>query len=181
MFLYLGGVIGLLSGHRGPLARRRSRPFLALVGIVNLPIVHFSVTWWNTLHQGSTVRLFGPSLIDARMLWPLLTMALAAGFWFAGSLLSRARVDLLELEGGKDWSAPGGRLRRGRTHPARSIRMSDFFAMGGYGALRVDDRMPCSSSSSPPRPMLPPLKRRRITGRTARQVEARPAARRKRP
>ena len=78
---------------------------LALVGIVNLPIVHFSVNWWNTLHQGSTVRLFGPSLIDSRMLWPLLIMAIATKFLFAASLLSRARVDLLELEAGKDWAA----------------------------------------------------------------------------
>ncbi len=102
LFLYLG-VIGLHQAIEDRRQAARAAAFLALVGIVNLPIVHFSVTWWNTLHQGSTVRLFGPSLIDARMLWPLLTMALATKFWFAGSLLSRSRVDLLELEGGKDW------------------------------------------------------------------------------
>ena len=82
----------------------RAAAFLALVGIVNLPIVHFSVNWWNTLHQGSTVKLFGPSLIDSRMLWPLLTMAAATHFHFFASLFSRARIDLLELEGGKDWA-----------------------------------------------------------------------------
>ncbi|TDR43214.1 heme exporter protein C [Tahibacter aquaticus] len=102
LFLYLG-VIGLYHAIEDRRQAARAAAFLALIGIVNLPIVHFSVNWWNTLHQGSTVKLFGPSLIDARMLWPLLTMAVATKFLFAASLLSRARVDLLELESGKDW------------------------------------------------------------------------------
>jgi heme exporter protein C len=81
----------------------RAAGFLALIGVVNLPIIHFSVNWWNTLHQGQTVRLMGPSKIDAGMLWPLLTMALATHLWFFGSLLVRTRVGLLELDAGKDW------------------------------------------------------------------------------
>lgn len=103
LFLYLG-VIGLYHAIEDRRQAARAAAFLALIGVVNLPIVHFSVKWWNTLHQGSTVKLFGPSLIDARMLWPLLTMAVATKFLFAASLLSRARVDLLELESGKDWA-----------------------------------------------------------------------------
>ncbi len=103
LFLYLG-VIGLYHAIEDRRQASRAAAFLALIGIVNLPIVHFSVKWWNTLHQGSTVKLFGPSLIDSRMLWPLLVMALATKFLFAASLLSRARVDLLELEAGKDWA-----------------------------------------------------------------------------
>ncbi len=103
LFLYLG-VIGLYHAIEDRRQASRAAAFLALIGIVNLPIVHFSVKWWNTLHQGSTIKLFGPSLIDGRMLWPLLIMALATKFLFAASLLSRARVDLLELEAGKDWA-----------------------------------------------------------------------------
>lgn len=103
LFLYLG-VIGLYHAIEDRRQAARAAAFLALIGIVNLPIVHFSVKWWNTLHQGSTVKLFGPSLIEGRMLWPLLIMALATKFLFAASLLSRARVDLLELEAGKDWA-----------------------------------------------------------------------------
>lgn len=103
LFLYFG-VMGLYQAIEDRRQASRAAAFLALVGIVNLPIVHFSVNWWNTLHQGSTVRLFGPSLIDSRMLWPLLVMAVATKFLFAASLLSRARVDLLELEAGKDWA-----------------------------------------------------------------------------
>ncbi len=103
LFLYLG-VIGLYHAIEDRRQASRAAAFLALIGIVNLPIVHFSVKWWNTLHQGSTVKLFGPSLIDGRMLWPLLVMALATKLLFAASLLSRARVDLLELEAGKEWA-----------------------------------------------------------------------------
>jgi heme exporter protein C len=103
LFLYLG-VIGLYQAIEDRRQAARAAAFLALVGVVNVPIVHFSVKWWNTLHQGSTVRLLGPSAIDASMLWPLLVMALATKLWFVASLFSRARVELLELESGKDWA-----------------------------------------------------------------------------
>ena len=102
LFLYLG-VIGLYHAIEDRRQAARAAGFLALIGVVNLPIVHFSVNWWNTLHQGSTVRLLGPSKISADMLWPLLAMALATHLYFFGSLLVRARIGLLELEGGKDW------------------------------------------------------------------------------
>jgi heme exporter protein C len=103
LFLYFG-VLGLYHAIEDRRQAARAASFLALIGIINLPIVHFSVKWWNTLHQGSTVKLFGPSLIDWNMLWPLLTMAVATKLLFAANLLSRARVDLLELEAGKDWA-----------------------------------------------------------------------------
>jgi heme exporter protein C len=102
LFLYLG-VIGLYHAIDDRRQAARAAGFLALVGVVNIPIVHFSVNWWNTLHQGQTVRLMGPSKIDAGMLWPLLTMALATHIWFFGSVLARTRNGLLELDGGKDW------------------------------------------------------------------------------
>jgi len=102
LFLYLG-VIGLHAAIEDRRQAARAAGFLALVGIVNIPIVHFSVNWWNTLHQGSTVRLLGPSKIDASMAWPLLLMALATHVWFFGSVLARTRNGLLELDAGKDW------------------------------------------------------------------------------
>ncbi|KAB2899818.1 MAG: heme ABC transporter permease [Dokdonella sp.] len=102
LFLYLG-VIGLNAAIEDRRQAARAAGFLALIGVVNLPIVHFSVNWWNTLHQGSTIRLMGPSKIDAAMAWPLLLMALATHIWFFGSVLMRARIALLQLEGGKDW------------------------------------------------------------------------------
>ncbi|HEX6834656.1 MAG TPA: heme ABC transporter permease, partial [Rudaea sp.] len=81
----------------------RAAAFLALVGVVNLPIVHYSVIWWNTLHQAQTVSLVGQSHIDSSMLWPLLTLAFATHVYFFASLLARARAMLLGLESGKEW------------------------------------------------------------------------------
>ncbi|MBL0164063.1 MAG: cytochrome c biogenesis protein CcsA [Xanthomonadales bacterium] len=103
LFLFLG-VIGLYNAIEDRRQAARAAAFLALVGIVNVPIVHFSVSWWNTLHQGSTVRLLGPSRIDSSMLWPLLLLALATHIWFFASVFARSRVSLLELEGGKEWA-----------------------------------------------------------------------------
>ena len=102
LFLYLG-VIGLYSAIEDRRQAARAAAFLGLIGIVNVPIVHFSVNWWNTLHQGSTVRLLGPSRIDASMLWPLLLMALATHIWFFASVLARSRTSVLEQESGKEW------------------------------------------------------------------------------
>ena len=103
LFLFLG-VIGLYNAIEDRRQAARAAAFLALVGIVNVPIVHFSVSWWNTLHQGSTVRLLGPSRIDSSMLWPLLLLALATHIWFFASVFARSRVSLLELESGKEWA-----------------------------------------------------------------------------
>jgi heme exporter protein C len=103
LFLFLG-VIGLYNAIEDRRQAARAASFLALIGIVNVPIVHFSVNWWNTLHQGSTVRLLGPSHIDSSMLWPLLLMAAATHIWFFASVFARARVSLIELEAGKDWA-----------------------------------------------------------------------------
>lgn len=102
LFLYLG-VIGLYHAFEDRRQGARAAAFLALIGIINVPIVHFSVNWWNTLHQGSTVRLFGPSTMSGSMIWPLLTMMVATKCYYAFSLCSRVRADLLALEGGKDW------------------------------------------------------------------------------
>ena len=67
---------------------------LALVGAVNVPIIKFSVDWWNTLHQpASVMRLDGPS-IHPSMLWPLLIMGLAFMVYFVTLLLARIRMEL---------------------------------------------------------------------------------------
>lgn len=102
LFLYFG-VIGLYHAIEDTRQAARAAAFLALIGAVNLPIVHYSVIWWNTLHQGQTVSLIGPSKIAPDMLWPLLVVALATHIYFFASVLARARVSLLELEAGKDW------------------------------------------------------------------------------
>ena len=103
LFLYLG-VIGLNAAIEDRRAAARAAGFLAIVGVVLLPIIRYSVEWWNSLHQGATIKLFGESTMDSSMTWPLWVMVLATKFWFIGSLLQRARADNLERESGKDWA-----------------------------------------------------------------------------
>ncbi len=102
LFLYLG-VIGLYNAIDEPRKAARAACLLAIVGAVNLPIIHYSVKWWNTLHQGSSVSLLGGSRIDASILWPMLIMAFAVKFYYAANLLTRARVRLLEQDLRKGW------------------------------------------------------------------------------
>ncbi len=102
LFLYFG-VIGLASAYEDTRQGARAAAVLALVGVVNLPIIHYSVQWWNTLHQGETVKLMGKSSMHPSMLWPLLIVAIAAKLYFAYALLLRARGLLLEQERAKHW------------------------------------------------------------------------------
>ncbi len=102
LFIYLG-IIGLYNAIDEPRKAARAACLLALVGAVNLPIIHYSVKWWNTLHQGSSISVTGGSSIDASMLYPLLIMAVATKFYFAANLLTRARVKLLEQDVRKAW------------------------------------------------------------------------------
>ena len=102
LFLYIG-VIGLyqvIDDHRNA---ARAAGLLAVVGVALLPVIRYAVVWWNSLHQGQSIRLLGESSIDASMLLPLWLMVAATKFWFAGSLLWRARADNLRREAGKDW------------------------------------------------------------------------------
>jgi heme exporter protein C len=94
-FLYLG-YIALVNAFDDASRGARAGSLLALVGVVNLPIIKFSVDWWNTLHQpASVVRLGGPA-IDVSLLIPLLVMALGFGLLFGWLLLLRMRTALNE-------------------------------------------------------------------------------------
>jgi heme exporter protein C len=92
-FIYLG-YMALWSAIDDPARAGRAAAILGLVGAVNLPIVKFSVDWWNTLHQpASVLRLDGPT-IHGSMLWPLALMWLAATLYFTIVLLWRMRADI---------------------------------------------------------------------------------------
>ena len=69
---------------------------------MNLPIIHYSVNWWNTLHQPASVGVDGSS-IHPSMLWPLLIMAVATKFYYGANLLARTRVRLLEEHRNRRW------------------------------------------------------------------------------
>ena len=102
LFLYLG-VIGLYSAIDDRRAAARAAGLLAIVGVVLLPVIRYSVVWWNSLHQGQTIRMFGESSMDASMVWPLAWMVIGTKLWFLGALLARARADNLRREAGKAW------------------------------------------------------------------------------
>ena len=95
LFLYLG-YIALANAFDNTARGDRSSAILALVGAVNLPVIKFSVDWWNTLHQPASVTRIGAPAIHSSMLTPLLLMA--AGFMclFAALLFVRVRAGLLE-------------------------------------------------------------------------------------
>ncbi|HUJ47349.1 MAG TPA: heme ABC transporter permease CcmC [Rhizomicrobium sp.] len=95
LLLYLG-YIGLWQAIEDETRAARAAAILALVGVVNLPIIEFSVDWWTTLHQGESILRKGGSQISAVFLWPLFTMAAAYTMLFATLLLVRMRTAILE-------------------------------------------------------------------------------------
>jgi heme exporter protein C len=120
-FLYLG-YIALVNAFDDRSRGARAGSLLALVGVVNLPIIKFSVDWWNTLHQpASVVRMGGPS-IAVSMLLPLLVMAVAFMLLFLWLLLLRMRTILNErkAEALRLYGQPAPRRERADDVPAAS-------------------------------------------------------------
>lgn len=102
LFLYLGYIAlqGAIDDRR---TAARAGAILAIVGTVNIPIVHYSVEWWNTLHQGPTVSKLDAPSMDTSMLIPLLIMALAYNLYFVAVLFERVRCEILEFERNTNW------------------------------------------------------------------------------
>ena len=92
-FLYLGH-IALTHAFDNPQRGAKAAAVLALVGFVNIPIIKFSVDWWNTLHQPASLTRLDRPAIDPAMLTPLLLMGLAFMAYFVTMLLIRMRADL---------------------------------------------------------------------------------------
>lgn len=102
LFLYLG-VIALYSAIDDKRVASRAIAILALVGVVNIPIIHYSVEWWNTLHQGPTVTKFDKPSIHISMLIPLVEMAVAFNILYFIAVLIRARGELVQRESNSKW------------------------------------------------------------------------------
>jgi heme exporter protein C len=102
LFLYLG-VIGLYGAIDDKRMASKAVAILALVGVVNIPIIHYSVEWWNTLHQGPTVTKLDKPSIHKSMLIPLLQMALAFNVYYVIAMILGARVELLQRESNSQW------------------------------------------------------------------------------
>ena len=102
LFLY----IGFMSLHAAIDDERRADragALLALVGVVNVPIIYFSVKWWNTLHQGASISLTKAPSMATTMLTGMLIMALAFWMYSIAVTLARTRVIILERERGTRW------------------------------------------------------------------------------
>jgi heme exporter protein C len=94
-FLYLGH-IALVRAFDDPERGYRAGAILALVGVVNLPIIKFSVDWWNTLHQPDSITLTGAPTMYVGMLWPLLFTTLGYTLGFAAIVIARLRAAVME-------------------------------------------------------------------------------------
>ena len=101
LFLYLG-FMALQASIDDPRRADKAGAVLALVGAVNIPIIYYSVEWWNTLHQGSSVNLTKSSMA-VTMLWGMLLMALCLWMYSIAVALTRVRAIILEREAHTDW------------------------------------------------------------------------------
>ncbi len=101
-FLFIG-VMVLRTAIEGREAANKAAALLAVVGIVNLPIIKFSVNWWNTLHQGATFKLTEKPPMPAEMWVPLLIALLGIYFLFAAFWLLETRLLILQREGKSQW------------------------------------------------------------------------------
>ena len=104
LFLYLG-VIALRQAIDDPRRADRACALLSLVGVVNVPIIYFSVAWWNTLHQGASLRPTGASM-ESTMLAGMLLMTFAFWFYAIAVILVRVRAVILERERTAGWVGP---------------------------------------------------------------------------
>ncbi len=103
LFLYVG-IMALWAAIDDPKRGDRAGALLILVGAVNVPIIYFSVKWWNTLHQGSSINLMKAPSMAMTMLVGMLVMAVAAWFYSIAVALVRARGLVLERERHTDWA-----------------------------------------------------------------------------
>ncbi len=102
LFLYFG-VIALQSAFDSKQSAARASAILSLVGVVNIPIIKYSVDWWNTLHQPATFKLTEKPAMPPEMWMPLLVMVIGFYCFFAVVLMMRTRNEILEREKRTQW------------------------------------------------------------------------------
>jgi heme exporter protein C len=102
LFLYFG-VIALHGAFEDPRTGAKAAAILAIVGIINIPVIKYSVDWWSTLHQPATVAKFDKPSMHMSMLIPLLVMAFAFKTYFLALLFARTRSEVLAREKNTSW------------------------------------------------------------------------------
>jgi len=103
LLLLYCGLIALRSAIPDTMRAAKASAILALVGVVDLPIIHYSVYWWHTLHQKSTILRWGQPTISLPMLYPLLAMIAAFVCYFVAILFWSAREEILRREAQTKW------------------------------------------------------------------------------
>ena len=114
LFLYVG-YLALINAIEDKKRADKAGALLVIVGSVNVPIIYFSVRWWNTLHQGSSISATGSPKMAAIMLWAMLAMAIAAWMYTIAVSLVRIRAIILERESGRSsaWVAEALSIEKG--------------------------------------------------------------------
>lgn len=102
LFLYLG-VLALYSAYDSAASAGKAAAILSIVGVINLPIIKYSVQWWNTLHQGSTFRITERPTMPPEMYLPLLVMLVGFYAFFAAMVIVRTRNEILDRERRSRW------------------------------------------------------------------------------
>jgi heme exporter protein C len=102
LFLYLG-YMGLRGATEDTARADRSSAVLAIVGIVNVPIIHYSVIWWNSLHQAPSIMKVGKPAMPPEMYVPLLLMLMGFTLYFFAVVLVRARAEVMRRERTAGW------------------------------------------------------------------------------
>ena len=147
-FLYLG-YIALAAAERERGGEGRMAALFGLVGAINLPIIHYSVLWWRTLHQGQSICIAGGSTIAPELLWPLPLTMIGFTALFAAVALMRMRADLA-----RDQARSAAAPERGR--------MNQWpFVIAAYALTVLGDRWRCSSSLARDAPRRGRRRRRR--------------------
>ena len=102
LFLFLG-VSALHNSFEDKVLAGRAAGILSVVGVINLPIIHYSVEWWNTLHQGATISKFEKPSMDPAMLYPLLINLLGFGLLLGTLTLVRFRNEIIARNSMRPW------------------------------------------------------------------------------
>ncbi len=104
LFLYLG-YMGLYAALPSKKTAAKACAILSIIGVIDIPIIHYSVYWWSTLHQGATISKLAKPSIEGSMLMPLLIMIVGFAFYVIGIAAMKVRAEILSREGANQWVA----------------------------------------------------------------------------
>ena len=104
LFLYIG-FMSLKASIDDPRRAARASGLLAIIGVVNVPIIYKSVEWWNTLHQGASITITSGTSMEATMVESLVVMIFAFWMYTIAVVLTRVRCEILEAERDTEWVA----------------------------------------------------------------------------